>query len=89
MNMHCWANAFMNKLKKFYKTSDLAFAMVFLILLALAVATGIFCIKETMMCTLLSTSKEFLIISGTNLQWKSGEDAKFTFPVVLSGLREK
>ena len=65
MNMNCWANEFMNELRKFYKTM---FMMVFLKLLALAVATRTFCIKETMMCTLFSTSKEFLIISGTNLQ---------------------
>ena len=83
MDMNCWANEFMNELRKFYKTSDLAFVYdVFLILLALAVATRIFCIKETTMCTLFSTSKEFLIISGTNLQWKSGLVVKVTFLVV-------
>ena len=69
MNMNCWTNEFMNELRKFYKTSDLAFVYdVFLILLALAVATRIFCIKETTMCT--------------NLQWKSGLVVKVTFLVV-------
>ena len=90
MNMNCWANEFMNELRKFYKTSDLAFVYddVFN-------TFGVGCSNSDLLYkgdNDVYTSFDFERILNnlwTNLQWNSGLDAKFTFLVVQSGLREK